>query len=201
MNRQMFGAILAFIFGFAGMQELSAQSYPVDRGSFLIGGGASLTSRETTYPSVTEGGRSRQRTSYFSIHPCLQYFVIPGLALGGDISISRQTGGRWSLGGGPAVTYFFLKGERPWNLYVSGDFQVGKMWGSGFGRDPKFHSYGGAFGTVFMVSKGVGIHTEAFYSVSEWNEGLVEPVNEPSWESKHETNEFGLAVGISVFVF
>ena len=194
--------ILVFVVGIAGVQDLSGQSYPVDRGSLLIGGGASLTSSKTTYPQGAGGGRSSQKSSYFSVRPSVQYFVVPGLALGGDVAIRRWNGGRWSLGGGPALTYFFLKGERPWNLYLSGSFHIGKTWEPNERyEDPKFHSYRGALGTVFMVSKGVGIHTEAFYSVHEENEGWVEPVDGPGWESKTEQNSYGLSVGISVFVF
>jgi len=200
-----FAAILAFLSGIAGMEGLLGQSHPTDRGSFLIGGGASLTSTKVTFPPISEGGRMTQENSEFSVRPSVQYFVVPGLAVGGDVSISGWPGEGWSLGGGPALTYFFFKGERPWNLYLSGGFQLGKSWlpneGYGNTEDPRFYSFRAALGTVFMISQGVGIHTEAFYDFNRWSEGTVRPANAPAFEYRIDRRSFGLSVGISVFVF
>ena len=97
----------------------------------------------------------------------------------------------WYLAGGPALTYFFFSGERPWNLYLSGSFEIGKTWNSEIEEDATRTSYRGAGGTLFMVSSGVGIHTEVFYEFQKSDYSFRDI----------KSNEYGLAAGISVFVF
>jgi hypothetical protein len=190
MKRLRAVTILVFAIAISGVSHVSGQSYPGDRGSFLIGGGAALTSSKITWVGMSGEKYSNDQTR-LSVTPSLQYFLIPGLALGGQVSMGWHSDGLWHLGGGPALTYFFFKGERNWNLYLSGSLERGKTWNSEDGEDQAFSSYRGAGGTLFMVSSGVGIHTEVFYEF--WKES-------DSFRDL-ETNEFGLSVGISVFVY
>ena len=193
--------LLTLVLSIAGAEGVSGQSNAFDRGSVLIGGEGSLTFTKDTFDFATQDGQgSRERTELI-VAPSVEYFLIPGLALGGRVSIRRQEGGTWSLGGGPALRYFFLKGEQVWSPYLSGSLEFGKTWLSDYTKDPNFHSYRGAVGTVFMVSTGVGIHTEAFYDFLHWNHGIPDAVNAPDREDEIERREYGLAVGISVFVF
>jgi len=182
--------ILAFVVGIAGVPDLSGQSYPGDRGSFLIGGAASLTSSTITWVDMGGEEHSDERTRLL-VAPSLQYFLVPGLAFGGQLSMGWYSGGEWYLAGGPALTYFFFRGERSWNLYLSGSLEIGKTWNSEMEADPTSTSYRGAGGTLFMVSSGVGIHTEVFYEFQKLDNSFIDI----------KSNEYGLSVGISVFVF
>ena len=190
MNRLAAASTIVFLVGIAGVPDLSGQSHPGDRGSFLIGGEASLNSSTITWVGMDGEEHSDERTRLF-VAPSLQYFLVPGLAFGGQLSMGWYSGGEWYLAGGPALTYFFFRGERPWNLYLSGNLEIGKTWNPEIEEDPTHTSYRGAGGALLMVSSGVGIHTEAFYEFQKWD-----------YSSRDiKSNEYGLAAGISVFVF
>jgi hypothetical protein len=171
-----------------------AQSYAVDRGSVLIDGQASFTSTG----AEVDGEDVDDRVTQLSITPSLQYFILPGLALGGELTLARawdDDDSNTVYGIGPAVTYYFGAGERPWYPYLGGSIQfTHEERDSDDGPDlpdVSFRTYKGAAGLLFMMSPGVGINAELFYQLASQDTGDLDL----------ERDIYGLAVGVSAFVF
>ena len=89
-----------------------AQKYPTDKGSMMLGGSAYY---------VLESGKMHEnedgdKYSSFSLSPHVDYFIAPGLAVGGSIDIGRwsqgDNSGSW-LGLGPEVYYFIGGNVKP----------------------------------------------------------------------------------------
>jgi hypothetical protein len=189
----------ATLLAFAGMLPTGvlAQSYAVDRGSVLIDGQASFTSTG----AEVNGEEADDRVTQLSISPSLQYFLLPGLAVGGEIRFSRRSDEddtSWAYGIGPAVTYYFgAAADRYWYPYLGATFQlIREERNRDEGPDPAditTRGYKGAAGAVFMISRSVGFNVELFYQVFE--QELEDS------DAEFEANTYGLAIGISAFVF
>jgi hypothetical protein len=161
-----------------------AQTSPVDRGSVLIGGDASFTS------VGIDNGASDGRVSQLSVNPNGQYLIRPGLAVGGDVLftyVSDDGSNTTRYGVGPAVTYFFGRGERSYYPFVSGSFGVTHARDDNLDEDRTQTSYRGAGGLLVMLSRSVGVSGELFYQHID--------------NAQLQTNTFGIAFGISAFVF
>ena len=161
-----------------------AQSYPVDKGSYLLGGTVSFTSEGGDFVSV---GSDDRRTT-LSINPRFALFVTPGLALGAAVSYSRTSiadAAATSFGIGPELAYFF--GDAASEIYpflAAGvsytSLDIGSRSLSGFGVDF-------AGGVVFMVARNVGLTAEAFYQTSSLSE--------------LDSDAFGIRGGVTAFIF
>jgi len=163
-----------------------AQTYSVDQGSVLIGGRANVTSVETD----TDGASDSDRVNQLLVNPTGQYFVTPGLAVGGDVLFSYASSDGTNVtryGIGPAVTYFFGRGERRYYPFVSGSFGVTHARDDTLNEGRTQTRYRGSGGVLVMLSRNVGITGELFYQRID-NDQL-------------QTNAFGLAFGFSAFLF
>jgi len=154
----------------------SAQSYPVDRGSWIVGGSASLTSRST--------GFNDERQTSLLINPEAQYFVIPNLAVGGSAGIfffSFDDDSETSVFLGPAVSYYIGGPNRRLYPFVSGTvrFDVEEFTDSA----TLLLEGGGAY----MVARNVALTGTLFYNAQ--------------LEDMGDQNSFGLRFGVSAFVF
>jgi hypothetical protein len=181
--------LTAFLLATASMPA-NAQSFAVDRGSVLVGGSAGFTSSATE----VNGQGGGDRLTSFSLTPELLFFLAPGLAIGGELTFARTSQGDDSFtayGIGPAATYFFgATEERPWYPYAGASVQL--LWeSSGADDDPTSRAYRAAVGGLFMLSSAVGLNAELFYRLSTRENDAFEV----------DTDTFGLAFGISAFVF
>ena len=148
-------------------EALHAQGHATGRGNLIVSGSAGL--------STFDGGELSGRQTAVHLFPHLQYFVSPGLALGGSVSIFHARSGdtsSTSWGVGPHASYFFGRGEQTLIPYVSAQ---------GFYNGGSFAewNYGAAAGAVYMLTSSVGLDASVFYR---------DPVA-------------GIAVGITAFVF
>jgi hypothetical protein len=168
--------------------SLAAQDgYATGRGSMIIGGSANFTSSQS-------GDNGRLTT--FGLQPSVQYFVSRGLALGGSVSFDRSWAGDQSLtsyGLGPVVSCYFPDPNN--RLYPFLSLRAGYLRSAfrnpGEERDGSGTSARAAGGVLYMLSASVGINSELFYqSVSQSEEGQT-----------LDSNAFGLAVGITAFIF
>lgn len=163
-----------------------AQNSPVDQGSVLVGGDASLTST-----AADSDAASDDRTTQFVLNPTSQYFIIPGVAVGGDVLFGYASDGNASVtryGIGPAATYFFGRGdERSIYPFLSGSVGVIRVRDNNLDTSGTQTSYRGAGGVLFMLTRSVGITGELFVQRTDGNQ--------------LQTNTFGLAFGVSAFVF
>jgi len=97
--------VAALVFAVALPVTAAAQTHALDRGSFLVGGGASFTRAGGEI-----NGESVDPTTQLFFAPRLMYFLRPGLALGGEATVMRSKsddGTATSYGIGPAVAYYF----------------------------------------------------------------------------------------------
>ena len=188
-------------------EAAQAQSHPVDRGSWIVGGNASLISRSND----ADDGRT---TSAF-LSPRAQYFVRPGLALGGNVSFSYSSGDDLSttgIGVGPTVSYYFGRDIRPVYPFVSASFSVIRLSIKfdfdvpEFERPPEFDTnldetttsyiWDLSAGAVVMIAKNVGLTGAVFYQQQN-----VDRNNDLLIVGNLDSNAFGLRFGVQVLVF
>jgi len=179
-----------------------AQTYPVDRGSWIVGGSASFTS---------QGGDDADRTTSVMLNPSAQFFVLPGLAVGGTLSFSYTSDDLFSttgLGIGSAVSYYFGRGERTVYPFVSASLSIRdfsfKADGDQVGSNIDVSITGTTFdlsgGVALMVAKNVGLTGEIFYlqqNLRETDNGGSETLI----GTDLDIDRFGLRFGIAAFVF
>lgn len=166
-------------------QSAIAQTYPMDRGSFLVSGTAGFTSHSTSYDD--DAGR----TTSFAIRPNVQYFAAPGLALGGVLGFSYHKfddNSHTTYSVGPAVNYYLGGPEKKVYPYV------GVQSSFNFSKERTDMSGKLLAGGVLMIAKNVGLTGEAFYNIFrvDFEEEDRDPMND---------NAFGVTFGIAAFVF
>ena len=185
---------LLFLFLFAPTATGLAQDYAVDAGSILLGGGVSFTSQGGDLYTF---GDSRANTLTFN--PTTQYFVLPGIAAGGDVVLLRRSQGNvstTSLSIGPVLSYYLGGPESNAYPFVSGSVLYTNS-SVDFG-DENIDSlsgltYGVSGGLTLMLTPGVGIMGEVFY--------LIDRLNADEEGASGSGNTFGLQVGIAAFIF
>ncbi len=166
-----------------------AQTYAIDKGSYLLGGTVSFTSTggDTLFDED-------ERLTEFSINPDLAYFVIPGLALGANVSYSRISERNFSfttIGIGPSIAYYFGGPANKAYPFVAGSVLYASSDGdiSGFGSEL-------AGGVSYMIARNVGLTGEAFYRLSRLSGDVF-----PGVERDFDSNTFGLRGGVTAFIF
>ena len=186
-----------------------AQSYPVDRGSWIVGGGASLTSQGSD--------DDEDRTTSASISPRAQYFALPGLALGTSVSLgytSRENSSTTHIGVGPTVSYYFGRDARTIYPFVSAGFSISQITAEFDAPEPDFElppdilpsldfeetttstTWDLSGGVVVMIAKNVGLTGSAFYQKIN----IDNDDNDPIFRNL-DTDVFGLRFGVQVFAF
>ena len=165
---------LLLLCGAVSMAE--AQTHAVDRGSLLIAGSAGFSS------SGSDG--SDERTTQILLQPRLQYFIVPGLALGGQFLIRRisdDDDSSTTVGVGPEMSYYF--GAATTKLaypFLSAGLQI-------YEGDTDAFGFGGSAGLLIMLAEAVGLETALYYREMDYDD--------------FGTDVFGLSVGISAFIF
>jgi outer membrane protein W len=159
---------------------LAAQEHATDRGSFIVGGSAGLTSQKN----------GDHRYTHMHLRPSVQYFVQPGLALGGTLNLwqSRIEGRTMTAyGAGPQASYYFGGAEQALRPYVSGQTTYSAV----RGEDPGVLTTGANLGVVYLFTRNIGLDASLFYSRMS-STGSV---------SSASMDSMGLAVGFSAFAF
>ena len=165
-----------------------AQDYAIDRGSILLGGAANFT-------SIGDNGGDSDRVTDLNIFGRSQYFVRPGLAVGGRISLdwfSSAAASRTSYGVGPEVSYYFGGGDRDFYPFVSG-FATATRWdGSGLALPDACTVFdlGASGGVLLMLGRSVGLTGQVYYQTSLYDSDALTA-----------TNRFGFSAGITPFIF
>jgi hypothetical protein len=176
--------LVGFLVVATAAAPLYAQSFALDRGNILLDGQASFT-------SASLGFDDENRFKQFVFNPSVQYVLIPGLAVGGEVIFvysSDENNSATTAGIGPTLTYFFGSGERRLYPFISGTVTLVR---SSFGGNSNEESasetgYRGSGGVLLMLSRSVGLTGEVFY------QGTNDSVN---------SNAYGLAFGIAAFLF
>ena len=164
---------------------LSAAQVPaLEQGSMLIGGSAGFSS------SRGDGG---SRFTNIGVAPSVQYFVVPGLAVGGSLPLGAlfrddETSVRFGIG--PAATYFFVQaGPLHPFLDASVRYEVNQMVDDD--RRSTTLGYDAGLGVMAFLNEAIGVHARLYYRASHSEfEGQ---------ESEFDT--LGLSMGVSTFLF
>lgn len=162
----------------------SAQNAPTDPGSFILGGNASLSTSKTSTTLV--GAETEETVTSLFVAPNVQYFVLPGLAVGGRVQASvgwYDDDSYSAYGVGPQVSYFFGRGERPYYPYVTAGLSYSRVDGS----EQEARGANAGVGVVFMLSRGVGLDAAVAYN--RQNTDLM------------DNQSIGLALGVTAFAF
>lgn len=166
-----------------------AQSYATDRGSLLLGGSAGFSSSGGS----VDGESAGDRNTFLNFSPSVQYFVLPGLAVGGNIIAQRASGGDNSvntLGVGPSVSYYFGQSERSVYPFVSGSVRYLRNSGEDVDNVSNV-GYGASTGAVFMLNRNVGLRTELYYNTNRFEVRDIEV----------DSDQFGVSLGFTAFTF
>ncbi len=167
-----------------------AQTFAVDRGSWLVGGTAGWSSRA----SDGEDGRD----VIAGIAPSVQRFVVPGLGVGVDLTVTRShfTGSPavMAYGAGPTATYYFGRGARSFYPYVGGSVLVMRLHASASGPGPDLSGSSTAYrpyaGMLTMLGRQVGLDTRLYFERDFADNAF-----------QGNSSAYGMAVGVSAFVF
>lgn len=155
---------LASVAGTATSQPRHATS----RGSTLVSGTAHLSKREANDGDDVEWS--------YQLGPTHLYFARNGLALGGSMSLSRQTNDRGEfsfVGLGPAARYYFREPGAQILPYVGAAGLFGRtrasfksVPSSDLDRTERSRMVDGFAGLLFMPSRQVGVALELFHQRS-----------------------------------
>lgn len=181
--------LLALASAVGSLNAVQAQEHATDRGSLIVGGGAGLSSH--SYSNNVAGDRQEWSSTLIYFSPRVQYFVLPGLAVGGTVDLTHMRtpeNSSTSAGLGPTISYFFGAPEQALVPYISAQ----TAWHRALGEDYGQVGYGGAAGMLYMLTRSVGLDGSVFYRIQEVTGGA------PSG-ARHRA--LGLAVGFSAFAF
>lgn len=172
----------------------AAQDYPVDEGSYLIGGSISFTSQG----GDLYAGADDERVNTFLINPNFHYFIVPNLAIGAEVLINRASQGdvsQTTFGIGPSVSYFFGGPESSIYPFVTAGPIYSRI-AIDFGEESRSASgFGGRFsgGIASMLTRNVALTGEVFY--------LFESLKLEDAEESLSGNTFGIQFGVTAFIF
>jgi outer membrane protein W len=170
-----------------------AQQHATDRGSIILAGDASIASSKSEDDD--------DRTTSILLAPSIQYFLQPGLAIGAQLTFGHSSNGDFSTsvyGIGPRVSYYFGQGARTSRPFVSAGFAFTKVNADAdIAGDADFSARELTLraGILFMLSNAVGLNPHVYYQTTTSRFDVA------IGEREFNTNTFGLAVGVSAFVF
>lgn len=172
--------LLALASVLCSASAVSAQEHATDRGSLILGGSAGVASHRT----------ADVRSTYMHLNPAIQYFVRPGLAIGGTVNLTHvRLGERTSTnyGAGPQISYYMGDGAETLRPYVSAQTMIS---GASGGRSGVL-TYGANAGVLYLFTRSVGLDASIFYRGLSFTGSDAETVSEA----------VGVAVGFSAFAF
>ncbi len=180
--------LMAGTFTLLAAPVLQAQSHATDKGSIAVGGSASFSSNKAP------GGSDR--TTVLDLRPSLQYFLAPGVALGGQLTLGRASSDNTTsttIGIGPLVSYYFGRISTSVVPFVSAEFSVAQnsFDSSIGGEDITSTGIMGAAGLLLLLSNSVGVNAQLYYRHLNLSNDIADV----------DGNSYGLAFGIAAFVF
>jgi hypothetical protein len=182
--------------GEAGAQQKPS---PIDRGSMIIGGTASLSRQHENESDAT--------ATLVLAQPTTLVFIAPRLALGGTITVGYSSfmgGHTTTYGVGPSARYYF--GDPAGKLFPFLSASVLPQWdrqhinesdasaGEPLDQTMRLLALDGALGLTCLVATHVGVTGEAYYTHSEFTANSV-------LANRTQTSyTYGLRFGITAFV-
>jgi hypothetical protein len=138
-----------------------------------------------------------------AIFPVFSYFIIPGLAAGGEFTYARISQSDWSyttFGIGPQVRYYFVLNREQTEAksstysYISFNFLYSTAKSKSDVSETKYTytTFGFGLGAVYMISNAVGVFS---------NGGLDIDNMKPEHENSISGNVFGFDIGFDYFIY
>ena len=163
----------------------SQASYPMDKGAFKLGGGISLRNSNWDDP---DGGEHS-----FSFYPTAQYFIIPGLAVGGGLNFfyyfSRgNTNNNFRLG--PTVSYYFGDEENKFLPFISTSYLFSTRLNRNFNTIS--HTSNFSLGGAYMIVRNIAIEGKLDLQLFKIRFGSGDVQNIKTLE---------LSFGVDLFIF
>lgn len=189
MNRPLVG-ILAFAQAMSFPVVVSAQAaYAIDKGSFSVGGEASLS-------SYSDDRQEDGRRTYVRLSPDAMYFVARHVAVGGSFGLISSSGGGFSsttLSVGPAVGVWFGKADSRLFPFVAIDLWLAESQSGGYATTRT--RYQGSAGVDLMLAKNVALTTEFSYTLESHTYEVYEHTEE------YNGNRIVFGLGFRAFLF
>ena len=168
---------------------LAQAEYAIDKGSFTVGGEASLSS----YGGERYGdGRARS----IRLAPDVMYFLVPHLAVGGSFSLSSSSRGEYSsttLGVGPAVGVWFGKPDSRLFPFVLANIFLRENQSDSYSAT--MTSYQASAGVDLMLAKNIAFTTKLSYAFESHSSEYADNVMDEN------TNQFVFGVGFRAFAY
>ena len=182
--------VVALFAVLAVASSASAQDFAIDQGSLVLDGTISYSSDGGDLYENADG----DRVSTALLNPSVLYFVVPGLAIGGELYVESASQGDFSLttiGVGPEVTYFFGGPESTVFPYVGVNLAYASLSSDAF--DASGIGFGFGAGAAFMLSNSVAITAGGSYEITNLSIDQV--------DDTQSGNTFRLELGIAAFLF
>lgn len=186
--------VTLFILALAAPAAAQTAGGPTDRGSWVLGGSASLSRTESDGRSATG----------ISLAPSVLRFIANRLAVGGEVGLNytdTDGGNSQSWRVGPAARLYFGESSAKVLKYLGAAVLFGGMNTSldeplSTEADASLWSIEGVAGLTFMLSRQVGISGEFFV---DRRESTTSTSISPDIESK--VTSYGLRFGLAAFIF
>lgn len=140
-----------------------------------------------------------------TVNPGVQYFLAPGFALGGELTLSRTSfdeSSTSSYGIGPTVSYYLGSSHQAVHPFISGS----ALWTrttrevddapTGLESESTDVAWRAGAGLLFMLGDEVGLTGEAFYQYLR-----IESDGFFGDSVEQNRDVYGIAIGIAAFVF
>ncbi len=203
MRAVVMSIVIGYILVLAGISPADAQDFPTDQGSFLVMGGFSFSSAGGDLYKNSEN----DRFNTLQLNPSVNYFAIPGLALGGKLIYNRNSQGDisstlWSVG--PNLMYFvggmqgIPQSKGVTYPYISAGFLYGQIKNSYSIQGSKSSSttsqtvYNFGAGVMYMVTNTVGLFGEGNFELDRMK---------PEHGNSANGNKFNIVAGFSIFIY
>ena len=173
----------------------TAQGSAVGKGSWIIGGSAGVSSQKA---DGADGS-----TTVISLAPSALYFVSPGVAIGGAVSLgyfNNPQSSATSFGIGPSIRYYFANRAGKTLPFVSAT--IAPTWQS---TDPKSSTVAntsshnleieGTIGFTHLLVPQIGITGEAYYDHLSFDS------DRGDFHATQDSYAIGVRFGITAFVF
>lgn len=168
---------------------LAAQGGPIDPGSIVLGGSISFSNAGGDLYENADG----DGVTTLTVNPRALFFVKRGLAVGGELVVSRTSQGDFeitTLGIGPAVYYFFGASGARYYPFVGATLAYTETSSDAF--DASGLAFGGTAGIAYMLSESIAVTTALSYQVEE--------LEIDGFDESEDGNRLSLDVGIEAFL-
>ncbi len=174
----------------------AGQQYAMDRGVWILGGGAGLSHGRST----CTGCSSSSYTS-LDIFPQVGYFVAPGLAITADLNFWYRWGtgiSETQYGAGPGVAYYFTQRPARLHPFVKAGIRYFHVTSSQSGTSTvRYHSFQwqGSAGLALMVARNVAVTGEAYYR------HIYSHSSRGGFSNSSTHASYGTSFGVAVFLY